>query len=82
METTLSTIRPGTRVRITGITDSPLKPKLLEMGFITGKELTVLFTAPFGDPMAIDVHGYVLSLRLDEAQTIRVEDNSALINDN
>lgn len=44
------------------------------MGFITGKELTVLFTAPLGDPMAIDVHGYILSLRLDEASMILVEE--------
>jgi ferrous iron transport protein A len=73
MAQALSEIKKGTVVRITGIIDSPIKPKLLEMGLITGKIITVLFKAPFGDPIAIDVHGYVLSLRLDEAQVVQVE---------
>ena len=73
MAQALSEIKKGTVVRITGIIDSPIKPKLLEMGLITGKIITVLFKAPFGDPIAIDVNGYVLSLRLDEAQVVQVE---------
>lgn len=73
MAQALSEIKKGTEVRIVGIEDSPIKPKLLEMGLVTGKEITVLFKAPLGDPMAIDVHGYVLSLRLDEASFVKVE---------
>jgi Fe2+ transport system protein FeoA len=69
----LSEIKAGTSVRILGISDSPIKPKLLEMGLTTGKEIAVLFKAPLGDPIAIDVHGYILSLRLDEAIVIQVE---------
>jgi Fe2+ transport system protein FeoA len=46
----------------------------MEMGLIAGKEVRVLFRAPFGDPIAIDVHGYVLSLRLDEAGLIQVNE--------
>lgn len=72
MPTTLAHIKPGNRVRIEGITNDPIKPKLLEMGLITGTCLDVLFVAPFGDPMAIDVKGYVLSLRMDEAELINV----------
>ena len=52
---------------------SDLKVKLLEMGFSEGKELRVLYRAPFGDPMAIDIGGYVLSLRNEEAAQIEVE---------
>jgi Fe2+ transport system protein FeoA len=44
----------------------------MEMGFVQGKELTILFRAPFGDPIAVDMNGYVLSLRLDEAALIDV----------
>lgn len=73
MAQALSEIKKGTHVRITEIIDSPIKPKLLEMGFVKGKELTVLFKAPLGDPIAIDVNGYVLSLRIDEAAVVRVE---------
>jgi Fe2+ transport system protein FeoA len=46
----------------------------MEMGLIKGKEITILFKAPLGDPIAIDVQGYVLSLRLDEAALIQVEE--------
>jgi Fe2+ transport system protein FeoA len=73
MSQALSEIQKGTEVRVVGIEDSPIKPKLLEMGLVKGKEITVLFKAPFGDPIAIDVHGYILSLRLDEASCVKVE---------
>jgi len=74
MSKSLSSIIPSQLVKVSFIKDSALKPKLMEMGLIIGKELRVLFKAPFGDPIAIDVHGYVLSLRLDEASLIEVED--------
>ena len=72
MNNTLSIIKPGIIVTVEGLTESILKPKLMEMGIITGKTLKVLFKAPFGDPIAVDLGGYVLSLRLDEAKLIRV----------
>ena len=72
MNKTLSLVRPGEIVTISSLLDSSLKPKLMEMGLITGKKLKVLFRAPFGDPIAIDLGGYVLSLRLDEAKLINV----------
>lgn len=56
------------------IKESALKPKLLEMGLYTGKTVEVLFKAPFGDPIAVDVDGYVLSMRLDEANQIEIAD--------
>ena len=74
--TTRAHIKPGESVQIGGITDAPLKPKLLEMGLITGRVVTVLFKAPFGDPIAVDINGYVLSLRLDEAELISVQSSS------
>ncbi len=74
MRRSLKYISPGNRVRVVGIANSALRPKLLEMGLVVGKEISVLFKAPFGDPIAIDVQGYVLSLRLDEADLIDVEE--------
>jgi Fe2+ transport system protein FeoA len=68
----LSTIQPGKSAIVNEIADSVLRPKLMEMGVINGQELTVLFRAPFGDPIAVDVNGYMLSLRLDEAALIQV----------
>lgn len=49
-----------------------LKPKLTDMGLYPGKKVRVLFRAPLGDPIAIDVEGYTLSLRLEEAALIQV----------
>jgi ferrous iron transport protein A len=72
MDTSLSIVRTGQIVTIDNLIDSSLKPKLMEMGLVVGKKLKVLFKAPFGDPIAIDLGGYVLSLRLDEAKLINV----------
>lgn len=68
----LSKVLPGQTVTVVGLVESSLKPKLLEMGLFSGKKVKVLFTAPFGDPIAVDLGGYVLSLRLDEASLIQV----------
>jgi ferrous iron transport protein A len=68
----LSCVLPGEMVTVTNVSDCGLKPKLMELGLVAGKSLKVLFRAPFGDPIAIDLGGYVLSLRLDEARFINV----------
>jgi len=44
--------------------------KLMEMGCLPGEEITVSRIAPLGDPIAINVSGYQLSLRKFEASTI------------
>ncbi len=80
MSKTLSLVHPGETVTVASLLDSSLKPKLMEMGLITGKKLKVLFRAPFGDPIAVDLGGYVLSLRLDEASLINVSDSVRLQN--
>lgn len=48
--------------------------KLMEMGCVPGEVVKVDQVAPLGDPIAISVSGYNLSLRLDEARNIFVED--------
>ncbi len=53
--------------------NSNFKVKMMEMGLVEGKILRVLFRAPFGGPIAIDVDGYTLSLREDEADLIFVD---------
>lgn len=61
---------------VAGIRECELRPKLLEMGLYSGKPVKVLFKAPFGDPIAVDVDGYVLSMRLDEAALVEIEDDA------
>ena len=69
----LSQIKNGESVVVCAILESSLKVKLMEMGLVEGKKLEILYRAPFGDPIAVDIDGYVLSLRKDEAQLIEVE---------
>jgi ferrous iron transport protein A len=45
--------------------------RLLEMGLTPGAGLTVIGTAPLGDPLELEVRGYRLSVRRSEA--LRVE---------
>ncbi len=47
--------------------------RLREMGLVAGTRVTLLRTAPLGDPMEIKVRGYNLSLRKSEAQHVLVE---------
>jgi ferrous iron transport protein A len=47
--------------------------KLMEMGFIPGERVQVEQVAPLGDPIAIQVAGYAVSLRLNEASKIMVD---------
>jgi ferrous iron transport protein A len=79
MSAKLSEIKNGNCATVTSIEDSSIRLKLMEMGLLPGKAVTVLFRAPLGDPIAIDVNGYILSLRLDEAALILVEEPSLAI---
>ena len=73
MVKTLSQIANGGTVKVTNVSQSSLKVKLMEMGIVKGRKLTVMYRAPLGDPIAIDGDGYVLSLRKDEAVFVEVE---------
>jgi ferrous iron transport protein A len=68
----LSDLKRGQEALIDSFTDYELSLKLLEMGCIPGEKITVTRIAPLGDPIAIWVSGYQLSMRKDEAATIRV----------
>lgn len=76
----LAMIQNGKKVRIKRIQSSFLKPKLMEMGILEGDFVQVLFKAPFGDPIAINVKGYTLSLRKDEAALVEVFDDETITN--
>ena len=53
--------------------DGALRQHFLDMGVIPKAEVTVVKFAPMGDPMELQVHGYELTLRLDDAAQIEVE---------
>ena len=68
----LSELRPGQKGIIESFTDYELSLKLLEMGCIPGEIIEVLRIAPFGDPIAVAISGYILSLRKSEAATVKI----------
>ncbi|MBQ7547540.1 MAG: ferrous iron transport protein B [Clostridia bacterium] len=53
--------------------EGALRQHFLDMGILPGAEATVVKLAPMGDPMEIRLHGYELTLRLDDAARIEVE---------
>ena len=64
---------------IDSFTDYELSLKLLEMGCIPGEVVKIDQIAPLGDPISIAVAGYHLSLWLDEAKMIWVEETSVAV---
>ena len=51
----------------------PLRMRLLEMGILKGTEIYVEKYAPLKDPLELIVKGYHVSLRVEEAEQITVE---------
>ncbi|HXI00315.1 MAG TPA: FeoA family protein [Sphingobacteriaceae bacterium] len=66
----LSQLGAGEAGVIKEFTDIEMSVKLMEMGCLPGEPIVVKRIAPLGDPMAITVSGYQLSLRKREASTI------------
>jgi Fe2+ transport system protein FeoA len=70
----LSQIKQGRTVRIVSFENNDLLLKLMEMGCVPGEKIKIEQVAPLGDPISIAVAGYNLSLRLNEAHSIFVEE--------
>ncbi len=74
MSKKLSEIKIGQTVVINSFENDDIFLKLMEMGCLPGEKITVDQIAPFKDPISIIVSGYRLSLRLNEAQYILVDE--------
>jgi len=70
MSIRLSQLKVGEKGTVKEFTDLEMSVKLMEMGCLPGEEISVQRIAPLGDPIAINVAGYQLSLRKREAATI------------
>ena len=69
-EILLSQLKVGEHGTIHHFNDENVALKLMEMGCLPGEEVTLERFAPMGDPMAIAVAGYSLSLRKNEAASV------------
>lgn len=70
----LSEVEVGKKVVIKSFEKNDIFIKLMEMGCIPGEVIRVEKIAPLGDPISISVGGYSLSLRLNEAEQIIIEE--------
>lgn len=70
----LSELKTGRGAIIKEFEDDDIFLKLMEMGCVPGETITVEHRAPLGDPISVFVSGYNLSLRLNEAEKIWVEE--------
>ncbi len=71
---TLHKLEIGRTARIETVGgEGALRQHFLDMGLIPGAEVTLVKFAPMGDPMELRLHGYELTLRLDDAAKIEIE---------
>lgn len=70
----LSEIEIGKKAVIISFESDDIILKLMEMGCLPGEIVSIEKKAPWGDPISIIVSGYQLSLRMNEAEKIIVEE--------
>ncbi len=72
---TLDKLAPGESgiIRTVG-GDTPLRLRFLDMGLIPRTPVTVYKIAPMGDPIELHLRGYSLTIRLEDARNITLED--------
>ncbi len=69
----LSELQIGNTATILSVGGSgALRQHFLDMGLIQGTEVTVVKYAPMGDPIELRIHGYELTIRLEDANNIEV----------
>jgi ferrous iron transport protein A len=78
MKKRLSEMSVGKTAVIKEFENDDIFLKLMEMGCIPGETVRLDQKAPLGDPICITVAGYHLSLRLDEAEMIWVEETHVM----
>lgn len=70
----LNELKVGKSAVITKVSgQGALRQHFLDMGMVPGAEITLVKTAPMGDPLEFQIHGYELTLRLAEAEKIEIE---------
>mgnify|MGYP003125940967 FL=1 len=58
---------------ISSISNSDLLVRMMEMGVLPGKKISLLKKAPFNGPMAFIIDGNILALRVEEADLIHLK---------
>lgn len=70
----LGDLKAGDSAKIVSVGgEGALRQHFLDMGLIKGTTLSLIKLAPMGDPLELQLHGYDLTLRLDDAKKIEIE---------
>ncbi|MCB9251953.1 MAG: ferrous iron transport protein A [Flavobacteriales bacterium] len=69
----LSDLKIGQSAEILSFEKDEIKLRFYEMGCLPGENVKLELVAPLGDPIAIDIRGYLLSLRKNDAKHILVK---------
>ncbi len=71
---TLKDLKPGEEGVVSLIGEKgPTRRRIMDMGVTPGVRVKVVKVAPLGDPIEVNVRGYELSLRKDDAALIELE---------
>ena len=71
---TLREAKVGETVKVVKLNgEGPVRKRIMDMGITKGVEIFIRKVAPLGDPVEVNVRGFELTLRKDEAERIMVE---------
>jgi len=70
---TIASLKIGESGVVCGFTDELMSLKLLEMGCLPGSKIELDSIAPLGCPICINVSGYRLAIRMEEAATVLID---------
>ena len=71
---TLKDVRIGGTAKVVKLTGTgAIKRRIMDMGITKGVTVFVRKVAPLGDPIELNVRGYELSIRKEDAEMIEVE---------
>ena len=73
---TLKDLKVGQSATIANVAgEGALRLRLLDMGLIPGTKVLLQRVAPLGDPIQIQVRGYELTIRLEDANKITIQES-------
>ena len=75
---TLDRLKVGGHGKIVAVGgEGALRRRLLDMGLTPGTRVMVRKVAPMGDPIELNLRGYALTIRLEDAQKIEITEEEA-----
>jgi len=71
---TLRQAQVGQTVRVVKLHgEGALRRRMMDMGITKGTEIYIRKIAPLGDPVEVNIRGYELTLRKDDAEIVEIE---------